>query len=88
MNEIKSVNVLPCPACGHLPKKWIEPARYRSSEIFCLACPKDPELMAQGKSHIVAVFNWNRSVYRWKEQKSRPKVWTWMGFLENTKIED
>lgn len=77
-----------CPACGKWPKKWIEPPKYRSSEIFYLACPKDVEIMGQGKSQAIAVFNWNRSVRRWQEEHNRPKRWTWLGLIENRNIDE
>ncbi len=52
-----------CPTCHKLPEMWIEPAKYKSTQIFWLAC-REHNLLAGGKSRMIVIHNWNRAVYR------------------------
>ena len=66
------MNAEHCPICHRMPHKWIEPARFKSSQVFWVGCQKDGVLEG-GKSAMIATFNWNRKVLRVKYDMEAPR---------------
>lgn len=57
------VTTEPCPKCHRIPHKWIEAAKFRSSQMFWIGC-EHCGILAGGKSVLIAGQNWTRQVMR------------------------
>lgn len=94
-NLNKYTHTSPCPSCGKQPNRSQNTAQFdmhpemRGSVYWTVHCTQHPELFAQGKTVIVAVYNWERQVRNWKSKQTHPKVAHWLGGnYENRRIDE
>lgn len=80
MNETKK-----CPACGKYPRRWMGEYQYdlhptlKGSMNYYVGCDKHPEIMGQGKTAGIAIYNWERAISVWKMNHQSPNAPHWLG---------
>lgn len=94
-NMNKHMHASPCPICGKPPERTHSTAQhdmhpeFQGSLYYNVFCKGHPEIFGQGKTAIVAVYNYEREVRRYKDEQTRPRIAHWLGGkIENRKLED
>lgn len=94
-NIEKNMKASPCPICHKPPEKERSTAQHdrnpelQQSMYYNVYCKGHPEIFGQGKSPLIAVYNYERQVSRYKDEQARPRISHWLGGnIENRKLED